>query len=172
MRILITGSEGFIGKHLADLVINTSRFNVHELREFIGERFGATRDESGVLIYVTSFGFRHGVPTDSDLVFDVRFLENPFYRPELRELNGQDAPVRAFVLDQPVTRRFLRSIGELLAFTSPNRPVPPCRVLLPDLSDFCRSSARSPRRSWASACSSSPIPASLRSALSRRPSRR
>ena len=72
-------------RRLADVVINTSRFNVHELREFIGERFGATRDESGVLIYVTSFGFRHGVPTDSDLVFDVRFLPNPNYIPRVQE---------------------------------------------------------------------------------------
>ena len=56
---------------MADLTINTSKFTVHELREFIGERFGSQRDESKIMIYVTSFGYRNGVPPDSDLVFDV-----------------------------------------------------------------------------------------------------
>ena len=107
-------------KHLADLVINTSRFNVHELREFIGERFGATRDESGVLIYVTSFGFRHGVPTDSDLVFDVRFLPNPNYIPEYKRLTGKNPKVAEYIRSFPQTQDFMTKITDLLTFLLPH----------------------------------------------------
>lgn len=107
-------------KRLADLVINTSRFNVHELREFIGERFGATRDETGVLIYVTSFGFRHGVPTDSDLVFDVRFLPNPNYIPEYKRLTGKNAKVAEYIRSFPQTKEFMAKITDLLTFLLPH----------------------------------------------------
>ena len=69
---------------MADLIINTSRFTVHQLRDFIGERFRGQRDQSAIQIYVTSFGFRNGVPPDSDLVFDVRFLPNPNYIPRFK----------------------------------------------------------------------------------------
>ena len=107
-------------KHLADLVINTSRFNVHELREFIGERFGAARDQSGVLIYVTSFGFRHGVPTDSDLVFDVRFLPNPNYIPEYKKLTGKNRKVADYIRSFPQTQEFMTKINDLLTFLLPH----------------------------------------------------
>ena len=107
-------------KRIADLVINTSRFNVHELREFIGERFGASRDESGILIYVTSFGFRHGVPTDSDLVFDVRFLPNPNYIPEYKKLTGKNAKVAEYVRSFPQTQEFMAKITDLLTFLLPH----------------------------------------------------
>ena len=107
-------------KRIADLVIDTSRFNVHELREFIGERFGASRDQSGVLIYVTSFGFRHGVPTDSDLVFDVRFLPNPNYIPEYKKLTGKNPKVAEYVRSFPQTQEFMTKITELLTFLLPH----------------------------------------------------
>ena len=74
---------------MADLIINTSKFTVHELRDFIGERFRGERDESKIMVYVTSFGYRHGVPADSDLVFDVRFLPNPNYIPRFKKLTGR-----------------------------------------------------------------------------------
>ncbi len=74
---------------MADLIINTSKFTVHELREFIGERFRGERDGSNIVVYVTSFGYRHGVPPDSDLVFDVRFLPNPNYIPRFKHLTGR-----------------------------------------------------------------------------------
>ncbi|MCP5117416.1 MAG: RNase adaptor protein RapZ, partial [bacterium] len=67
---------------LADHIINTSKFNVHDLRDLVGETFLSESKQSRTMIYVTSFGFRHGVPLDSDLVFDVRFLPNPNYIPE------------------------------------------------------------------------------------------
>src|SRR5271157_3510967 len=79
---------------MADLIINTSKFTVHELREFIGERFRGHRDESKILIYVTSFGYRNGVPPDSDLVFDVRFLPNPNYIPRFKHLTGRNRRLR------------------------------------------------------------------------------
>ena len=74
---------------MADLIINTSKFTVHELRDFIGERFRGQRDQSAIQIYVTSFGYRNGVPPDSDLVFDVRFLPNPNYIPRFKNLTGE-----------------------------------------------------------------------------------
>jgi RNase adapter protein RapZ len=107
-------------KKLADLVINTSKFNVHELREFIGEKFGSTRDESQLLIYVTSFGYRHGIPTDSDLVFDVRFLPNPNYIPEYKKLTGRHPKVAAYIRSFEQTREFIARISDLLAYLLPH----------------------------------------------------
>ena len=107
-------------KRLADIVINTSRFNVHELREFIGERFGASRDESGILVSVTSFGFRHGIPTDADLVFDVRFLPNPNYIPEYKHLTGKHPKVATYIRDFPQTQEFMAKITDLLTYLLPH----------------------------------------------------
>lgn len=107
-------------RRLADVVINTSRFNVHELREFIGEQFGAKRDETGILIYVTSFGFRHGVPADSDLVFDVRFLPNPNYIPELKKLTGKNAKVASYIRKFPQTKEFITRVSDLLVYLLPH----------------------------------------------------
>jgi UPF0042 nucleotide-binding protein len=90
------------------------------LREFIGEQFGATRDESGVLIYVNSFGFRHGVPADSDLVFDVRFLPNPNYIPEYKKLTGKNPEVAEYVRSFPQTQEFMAKISALLEFLLPH----------------------------------------------------
>src|SRR5438309_1140050 len=75
---------------MADLVINTSRFTVHELRHFIGERFGPESGHAKVLLSVTSFGYRNGLPPESDLVFDVRFLPNPNYIPKFKHLTGKN----------------------------------------------------------------------------------
>ena len=76
-------------REMADLTINTSKFTVHDLREFIGERFRGDSSEAKILIYVTSFGFRKGIPPESDLVFDVRFLPNPNYIPRFKNLTGR-----------------------------------------------------------------------------------
>lgn len=107
-------------KQLADLVINTSRFNVHELREYIGEQFGAARDASGILVHVMSFGFRHGVPSDSDLVFDVRFLPNPNYVPEYKKLTGKNPKVAEYIRSFPQTQEFMAKITDLLAYLLPH----------------------------------------------------
>ena len=105
---------------MADLIINTSRFTVHQLREFIGERFRGQRDQSTIQIYVTSFGFRSGVPPDSDLVFDVRFLPNPNYIPRFKNLTGKNPGVAKYIRSFPQTAEFMKRISDLLIYLLPH----------------------------------------------------
>ena len=105
---------------MADLIINTSKFTVHELREFIGERFRGEGGESKILIYVTSFGFRKGIPPDSDLVFDVRFLPNPNYIPRFKNLTGRNPGVARYIRSFPQTVEFIKRITELLTYLLPH----------------------------------------------------
>lgn len=105
---------------MADLIINTSKFTVHELREFIGERFRGERDGSNIMVYVTSFGYRHGVPPDSDLVFDVRFLPNPNYIPRFKHLTGRHPAVARYIRSFPQTVEFVERISELLIYLIPH----------------------------------------------------
>jgi UPF0042 nucleotide-binding protein len=105
---------------MADLIINTSKFTVHELREFIGERFRGEREESKIMVYVTSFGYRHGVPSDSDLVFDVRFLPNPNYIPRFKKLTGRDPRVARYIRSFPQTVEFIDRISDLLIYLMPH----------------------------------------------------
>jgi UPF0042 nucleotide-binding protein len=107
-------------RQLADTVISTTRMNVHELRDFILVRFGSLERRRTMLISVVSFGFRFGVPTDSDLVFDVRFLPNPNYQPGLKSQTGRDRAVRRFMESYPQTDEFVRRITELLLFLLPH----------------------------------------------------
>jgi RNase adapter protein RapZ len=104
----------------ADLIINTSKFTVHDLREFIGERFRGASDQSKILIYVTSFGYRNGVPADSDLVFDVRFLPNPNYIPRFKNLTGKNPGVARYIRSFPQTREFISRISDLLVYLLPH----------------------------------------------------
>jgi RNase adapter protein RapZ len=104
---------------LAAVVVNTSRFNVHELRAHIEEHFSVTSAEARTAIYVTSFGFRHGIPQDADLVFDVRFLPNPNYIPEFKPLTGRHPSVARYVRSFPQTQEFLTRITNLLGFLMP-----------------------------------------------------
>jgi UPF0042 nucleotide-binding protein len=105
---------------MADLIINTSKFTVHELREFIEERFRGRRSESDIMIYVASFGFRNGVPPDSDLVFDVRFLPNPNYIPRFKNLSGKNAGVARYIRSFPQTVEFMERISGLLIYLLPH----------------------------------------------------
>ena len=105
---------------MADLIINTSKFTVHELREFISEKFHGEREESKIMIYVTSFGYRHGVPPDSDLVFDVRFLPNPNYIPRFKHLSGRHPSVARYIRSFPQTVEFISRISELLVYLLPH----------------------------------------------------
>lgn len=107
-------------RSLADLTINTSAFTVHELRDFINEKFGAGKEESKIMIYVNSFGFRHGVPTDADLVFDVRFLPNPNYIPKFKQLTGRDPEVAKYIRSFPQTQEFMNRITDLLTYLLPH----------------------------------------------------
>ena len=105
---------------IADLIINTSKFTVHELRDFIAERFRGQRDESNIMIYVTSFGFRNGLPADSDLVFDVRFLPNPNYIPRFKHLTGTNPAVAKYIRSFPQTVEFMDRITDLLIYLLPH----------------------------------------------------
>ncbi|HVN06341.1 MAG TPA: RNase adapter RapZ [Bryobacteraceae bacterium] len=107
-------------RRMADLVINTSKFTVHELREFVRERFRGERDETKMLVYVTSFGYRHGVPPDSDLVFDVRFLPNPNYIPSFKKLTGRHPSVAKYIRSFPQTVEFIDRIADLLVYLMPH----------------------------------------------------
>jgi RNase adapter protein RapZ len=107
-------------RDLADLTINTSKFNVHELRDFIRAKFRGVRDESKIMVYVTSFGYRHGVPLDSDLVFDVRFLPNPNYIPKFKKLTGRHPGVARYIRSFPQTEEFMARISELLIYLLPH----------------------------------------------------
>lgn len=98
---------------IADLVVDTSKLNVHELRDLIGNRVGS-RTEGELSILLESFGFKHGLPGDADFVFDVRCLPNPYWEPALRSLNGHDAPVREFLQEQPEVRAMVDDIAGFL----------------------------------------------------------
>jgi UPF0042 nucleotide-binding protein len=105
---------------MADLIVNTSKFTVHEMREFIGERFRGQGDESKIMVYVTSFGFRNGVPPESDLVFDVRFLPNPNYIPKFKHLTGKNLAVARYIRSFPQTAEFANRISDLLVYLLPH----------------------------------------------------
>ncbi|WP_275401661.1 RNase adapter RapZ [Gulosibacter faecalis] len=92
-------------RSMADIIIDTSELNVHELARRISERFGAP-DQDRIRLTVMSFGFKYGLPVDADLVLDMRFLPNPFWNPELRPYNGRDKRVSEYVLAQPGAREF------------------------------------------------------------------
>lgn len=107
-------------RELADVVIDTTRMTVHELRETVLARFGGARTRHALLVSVISFGFRHGVPADADLVFDVRFLPNPNYVSRLKPKTGRDPAVRRFVESYPQTREFFSRLKDLLLYLLPH----------------------------------------------------
>ncbi len=104
---------------LSSVIIDTSRLSGRQLRERIAASLHPDLEVDELTLQVISFGYKHGIPLEADLVLDVRFLENPFYRSELRDLTGREAEVRDFVLGQPVTQRFLAAVHDLLSFTIP-----------------------------------------------------
>ncbi|PYU17116.1 MAG: RNase adapter RapZ, partial [Acidobacteria bacterium] len=106
-------------RKLANVVIDTSNFNVHELRQFITERF-KNPDRRPLLVSLVSFGYRFGIPGDADLVFDVRFLPNPHFVPQLRRYSGKDGRVARYMRSFPQTGEFLRRIEGLLTYLIPH----------------------------------------------------
>jgi len=103
----------------ADVIIDTSDLSGRQLRERIFAALGASEEPGRIALQLISFGFKYGVPLESDLVFDVRFMENPFYDPDLRPLSGLTEPVRAFVLAQPPAQRFLAFAHDFFGFAIP-----------------------------------------------------
>jgi UPF0042 nucleotide-binding protein len=106
-------------RKLADVVVDTTRFNVHELRQFVVRLF-QSRTRRPLMVSVVSFGYRYGVPVDADLVFDVRFLPNPHFVPRLRPYSGKDPKVARYIRSFPQTGQFLRRIESLLAYLIPH----------------------------------------------------
>lgn len=104
----------------ADVVVDTSELNVHQLRDRVVDLFADVGPESGMQTTITSFGYKHGLPLDVDLVIDCRFLPNPHWVDDLRPLTGLDAPVRDYVLGQTVTGEFLAELTSLLELVLPH----------------------------------------------------
>ncbi|HCL4446475.1 TPA: RNase adapter RapZ [Clostridium botulinum] len=108
-------------KDRADNIINTSELATRELREAINEIYGEhDQIENQLIITVLSFGFKHGIPLDSDLVFDVRFLPNPYYIKELKQYSGKDKKVSDYVMGFDVTNKFVNRLEDMLNFLIPN----------------------------------------------------
>lgn len=107
-------------RKLATEIIDTSRFNVHDLREHVRTLYTGGSAEKKIRVYINSFGFRHGVPGDSDLVFDVRFLPNPNYIPAFKQLTGRHPSVARYIRTFPQTREFIDRISELLIYLLPH----------------------------------------------------
>ncbi|HYP07772.1 MAG TPA: RNase adapter RapZ [Bryobacteraceae bacterium] len=105
---------------LADHTIDTSNFTVHELKDAVKSMFAGSHLDQRIMIQVTSFGFRNGIPTDSDLVFDVRFLPNPNYIPEFKPLTGRHPGVARYVRSFPQTQEFIERISDLLQYLLPH----------------------------------------------------
>ncbi len=106
-------------KSRATNIIDTSRYSNSLLKEEIGRLFGDENSAPGMLIVVQSFGFKYGLPLDSDLVLDARFLPNPFYEADLRKLTGNDQPVQDFLNKYPQTYEFIKMECEMLNFLIP-----------------------------------------------------
>jgi len=103
----------------SDVVIDTSDLSLRQLRERLFAQVATTARPDQLAIQIITFGFKYGVPLEADLVFDVRFMQNPYYLPDLRPHSGLTEPVREYVLGQPITQRFLAFLQEFLGFTVP-----------------------------------------------------
>jgi len=103
----------------ADLVLDTSELNPHQLRERIAWHFTDPGSDSSMRLTLLSFGYKHGLPLDVDLVFDCRFLPNPHWEPDLRPLSGRDEAIQVYVLQRPAAERFLRDLEGMLLHLLP-----------------------------------------------------
>lgn len=104
----------------ADYIIDTSNLLVRDLRTEIEKIFVMNKEYRNLFVTIMSFGFKFGVPADCDLVFDVRFLPNPYYIPELKHKTGEDKEVQDFVLDSEVSKEFLEKLTDMVKFLIPN----------------------------------------------------
>lgn len=106
-------------KEKATKIIDTSALSATQLRQQITEIYGQKSELGGMVCHIMSFGFKHGIPLDADLVFDVRFLPNPFYIPELKEHTGLEACIRDFVMESEVSREFLDKLSDMIKYLIP-----------------------------------------------------
>ena len=109
----------FIRKQ-ADFILDTSNLLTKELRMEVEDIFVKDKKYKNLFVTILSFGFKYGIPTDADLVFDVRFMPNPYYVPELKHQTGNDEAVRNFVMDSPVSAAFLEKLQDMITFLLPN----------------------------------------------------
>lgn len=107
-------------KKRADYIIDTDTLLVKELRSELEKIFVENKRYSNLFINIVSFGFKYGIPTDSDLVFDVRFMPNPFYVDELKRKTGNDKEVKEFVMSSPASAEFLSKLNDMINFLIPN----------------------------------------------------
>lgn len=107
-------------KEQADYIIDTSNLLIRDLRKEIDNIFVMNKDYNNLFVTIMSFGFKYGVPADCDLVFDVRFLPNPYYEPKLKKKTGEDKDVQDFVLNSPVSEIFLDKLFDMVEFLIPN----------------------------------------------------
>ncbi|HXY41147.1 MAG TPA: RNase adapter RapZ [Vicinamibacteria bacterium] len=106
-------------RKMADVILDTSRYTVHELRDYVRERYDLRAEGRRLVVSVLSFGYKYGIPPEADLVFDLRFLANPNFVPGLRRLTGADEPVVRYLKRQPETDAFLRRVLSLVRFVLP-----------------------------------------------------
>jgi UPF0042 nucleotide-binding protein len=120
-QAIATEREALLGiRGAADFIIDTSKFNVHDLRAHSIDKFRHKRSDTAIAVSCVSFGYKHGVPQDCDLLFDVRFLPNPHFIPELRPFTGKHPKVAKYVMSFPQTREFIQRISKLLIYLLPH----------------------------------------------------
>ena len=105
-------------REMSDHIVDTSHFSIHDLRKY-ADRLFDEQESAGLLLSLVSFGYKHGIPVDSDLVFDVRFLPNPHFVPELKELTGSDQPVIEYIRSHKITMDFFVRLQSMLDFLLP-----------------------------------------------------
>jgi len=106
-------------REMADIIIDTSTINIHELRESINKAFSSGDGSRPLVISIISFGYKHGIPFNSDIMFDVRFLPNPYFVPEFKGKTGLEVPVREYVFQTDEAKEFLNRLRDLLFFLLP-----------------------------------------------------
>jgi UPF0042 nucleotide-binding protein len=106
-------------RRMADLIVDTTQYTVHQLRDFVRERYDLRTEGRRMVVSVVSFGFKYGVPPEADLVFDARFLPNPNFVPRLKRLSGNDSAVVRFLREQSETAVFLRRVMSLVGYVLP-----------------------------------------------------
>ena len=107
-------------KERADYILDTSRMLTRELKQELGKIFVENKEYKNLYVTVLSFGFKYGIPSDADLVFDVRFLPNPYYIDELRPMSGNDQEVRDYVMNNDKSKIFLEKLSDMVEFLMPN----------------------------------------------------
>ena len=107
-------------RDVADRIIDTSKFNAHELRAFLKASFGGSTTSAALNVHIVSFGFKYGVPAEADLLFDVRFIPNPYFVDGLRSLDGRNPAVQEFLAGRPEAREFVSRLKDMLGFLVPH----------------------------------------------------